>query len=137
MKIHGATRNRELVDILHSLGMCVSYDRLLQLTSDIANNVCQRFSIENAVCPSNLRQGLLTTAAVDNIDYNPSSATAKDSFHGTRISLIQHPSHTNGGLDRAAPAISGPATIQRLSAPGLPMSPIAPPDPFTMALFCS
>ena len=34
-------------------------------------------------------------------------------------------------------AISGPATIQRLSAPGLPVSPIAPPEPFTIALFCS
>lgn len=36
---------------------------------------------------------LFTTAAVDNIDYNPSSTTAKTSFHGTGISLIQHPSH--------------------------------------------
>ena len=36
---------------------------------------------------------LFTTAAVDNIDSNPSSATAKTSFHGTGISLIQHPSH--------------------------------------------
>ena len=34
-------------------------------------------------------------------------------------------------------AISGPATIQRLSAPGFPVSPIAPPEPLTMALFCS
>lgn len=106
MKIHAATRSRGLVDTLHSLGMCVSYDRLLQLTSDIADGVCQRFSIEDAVCPSKLRQGLFTTAAVDNIDHNPSSATAKDSFHGTGISLIQHPSHTHAGLDRGVPVLN-------------------------------
>ena len=45
------------------------------------------------MCPPKLRTSLFTTAAIDNIDYNPSSATAKDSFHGTGISIIQHPVH--------------------------------------------
>ena len=40
-----------------------------------------------------MRSGLFTVATADNIDYNPSAATAKDSFHGTGISLMQHPSH--------------------------------------------
>ena len=50
-------------------------------------------------CPPKLRRGLLTTGAVDNIDHNPSSTTAKDSFHCTGISLMQHQSHTHGGTD--------------------------------------
>jgi len=29
-------------------------------------------------------------STVDNIDHNPSSATSKESFHGTGISLFQH-----------------------------------------------
>jgi hypothetical protein len=33
--------------------------------------------------------------------------------------------------------ISGPATIQRLNATGSSVKPIAPPSPFTIALFCS
>ena len=37
--------------------------------------------------------------AVDNIDHNPSSAKAKDSFRGTSISLMQYPSHMNSELD--------------------------------------
>ena len=45
---------------------------------------------KKTLCPSNLHLGLFTTAAVDNIDHNPSSTTAKDSFHGTGISLFQH-----------------------------------------------
>jgi len=41
------------------------------------------------------------TAAVDNIDHNPSATTSKDSFHGTAVFLIQHPSYTGEGVDRS------------------------------------
>ena len=34
MKIHAATHNRGLIDMLFSLGICVSYDCFLRLTSD-------------------------------------------------------------------------------------------------------
>jgi len=85
--------SRGLVDTLFNLGLCVSYDRLLQITSDIANGVCQRFRMEEVVCPPKLYNGLFTTGAVDNIDHNPSSATAKDSFHGTGISCSIHHTH--------------------------------------------
>ena len=37
-------------------------------------------------------KSVFTTAAVDNIDHNPSSTTAPDSLHGAGISLFQHPS---------------------------------------------
>ena len=40
-------------------------------------------------------------AAVDNIDYNPSAATAEDSFHGTGISLMQHPFHEFEGNNQS------------------------------------
>ncbi|KAG0715643.1 hypothetical protein GWK47_011463 [Chionoecetes opilio] len=56
LKIHAVTRSRGLIDTLFSLGMCVSYDRLLQLTADIANGVCQRFNMEEVVCPPKLRK---------------------------------------------------------------------------------
>jgi hypothetical protein len=34
---------------------------------------------------------LCQTSAVDNIDHNPSATTATTSFHGTGISVFQHP----------------------------------------------
>ena len=52
------------------------------------------------MCPPKLRCGVHTSAAVDNLDYNPTSSTAKDSFHGTGISLIQHLSSESEGYDR-------------------------------------
>ena len=43
VKIHAVTRKRTLIDALFRLGICVSYDRVLQLTSDIGYGVCKRF----------------------------------------------------------------------------------------------
>ena len=42
---------------------------------------------------------IFTTAEVDNINHNPSSTTANDSFHGTAISLVQHPTTSNKDND--------------------------------------
>ena len=95
LKIHAVTQSRGLID---TLGLCVSYDRLLQLTSDIANAVCQSFSAEDVVCPPRLRSRLFTTGVVDNVDHNPSSATVKDSFHGTVVSLVQRTTDKSGYL---------------------------------------
>jgi len=90
MKVHAAPRSRTLVNALFNLGICISYDRLLQLTTDLGNGVCDRFTLEGVACPPKMQSGLFTVAAADNIDYNPSAATAKDFFHGTGISLVQH-----------------------------------------------
>ncbi|KAG0726780.1 hypothetical protein GWK47_004188 [Chionoecetes opilio] len=57
LKIHAVTRSRGLIDTLFSLGMCVSYDRLLQPTADIANGVCQRFNMEKSCLPTQAAQG--------------------------------------------------------------------------------
>ena len=62
--------------------------------------VCEQYHRDQVVCPPNVRQGLFTTAAVDNMDHNPSTTTATDSFHGTRISLFQQPNNRNSGTDR-------------------------------------
>ena len=72
---------------LHHLGLSVSYHRVLQVENELANSVCQDFKKKGVVCPSQLRKGLFTVAAIDNIDHNPPSNTAKCSFHGTGMFL--------------------------------------------------
>ena len=42
---------------------------------------------------------MFTTSAVDNIDHNPSSTTATGSFHGTGVSLFQHPDFDKQGTE--------------------------------------
>ena len=101
ISVHAKTRSRDLVETLHDLGISVSYDRVLAISTDLGNEVCRRYIEEGAVCPSNLRLHLFTTSAVDNIDHNPTSTTAQDSFHGTGISLFQQPTTENPGTARA------------------------------------
>jgi hypothetical protein len=95
--IHANTRKRDLVDKFFRLGLSISYKRVLTISTDVANSVCESFKENNAVVPPQLRKGLFTTAATDNIDHNPSATTAHDSFHGTGISLFQQPSADNAG----------------------------------------
>ena len=39
---------------------------------------------------------MFTSAAIDNIDHNPSSSTAISAFDGTSISIFQHPKIIEG-----------------------------------------
>ena len=88
------------------------------------------------VCPPKLRRGLLTTGAVDNVDHNPSSTTAQDSFHSTGISLMQHPSHTHGGTDRGILVISQSGSSSK-SVTALPSAyTTVPPAALKMKDFC-
>ena len=100
LMLHAHTRKKELVDKLYNLGMSISYDRVLRLSAQMGNNICEQFNRDHVVCPPSLRGNLFTSAAVDNIDHNPSSTTSKESFHGTGISLFQYPAHSGDGVLR-------------------------------------
>lgn len=106
LKIHGETRKRGLVDAMHAMGLCISYDRMLTISTDIANQVCDKYEKEGVVCPPQLSKQVFTTAAVDNIDHNPSSTTATDSFHGTSISVMQHPTVGAQGIPQEVPVLN-------------------------------
>ena len=105
LKIYSATRSKTLIDTMFRFGLSISYDRVMSITTDIANSVCDRFDQEGVVCPPELRGDLFTTAALDNIDHNPSATTAKDSFHGTAISLAQHRTINSDGFHRGTNVI--------------------------------
>lgn len=102
--LHAKTRKKELVENFFELGLSVSYERVLHLSSDLGNAVSQQFKDNQVVCSPQLRVNLFTTAAVDNIDHNPSSSTSDSSFHGTAISVIQHPDFS-GDRDKLSPLI--------------------------------
>ena len=105
--LHAQTHKRDLVDRLFNLGLSISYDRVLRLSAEMGNSVCQRFHMEQVVCPPMLKGSVFTTAAVDNLDHNPSATTAKDSFHGTGISLLQHPTSADEGVHSGTVIMGG------------------------------
>ena len=112
LMLHAHTRKRELVDTLSGLGIGISYDRVLRISAEMGNGVCENFVMEKVVCPPKLRGDVFTSAAVDNLDHNPSSTTAQDSFHGTGISLLQHPDCDSQGTDRGIVIMSGPSNVK-------------------------
>ena len=97
LNIHTQTRSKKLVTQLFNLGLSISYDRVMQLENQLATAVCQDMVEKGVVCPNQLRKGLFTLGALDNLDHNPSSTTAKGAYHGTGMSLFQAPTHSNMG----------------------------------------
>ena len=90
------TRNKTLIDKLYDVGISISYDKVLIISTELGNRVIDQFIHDKVVFHPSLKVGAFTTAAIDNIDHNPSSNTATSSFYGTAISLFQHPSLGKG-----------------------------------------
>ena len=103
----------------YQFGLSVSYDRILQVENQLATAVCQHIAEIGLVCPSQLRHGLFMLGALDNLDHNPSSTTATDSFHGTGISLFQFPSSSGGYQNQ---------NVIQLPASSTPNNQQLPPD---------
>ena len=113
--LHTKTRKRGLIDKLYDLGMSVSYDRVLAISTAMGNTVSARFEEEHVVCPPKLCFSLFTTSAVDNIDHNPSSTMAKGSLHGTGISLFQHSSEIAQGGDHSVSITDDSVSTKKLT----------------------
>ncbi|CAH1789289.1 unnamed protein product, partial [Owenia fusiformis] len=106
ISVYQKTRKRELVDKLYQLGLSVSYNRVQDISVQQSNKICQHFESIEAVCPPQLKMNLFTTGAVDNLDHNQSSTIATNSFHGTGISLFQHPDGMNQGIQQQVTPIA-------------------------------
>ena len=63
---------------------------MLNVSSSVVNAVISMYEDSGVVCPPVVQENGFITGNLDNIDHNPTSATANDSFHGTAISLTQH-----------------------------------------------
>ena len=88
--MHNKTRKRELVKKMFELGLSVSYGLVLEISTEAGTAISRHYEQLDAVCPPQLKKHLFITAAVDSINHQNSSTTAKNSFNGTRISIFQH-----------------------------------------------
>ena len=91
LAVHSQTCEKKIIEKFYSNGLCISYDRVIEIENIITKDLCQKYKEAEVVCPPSLYSGLFTCAAIDNIDHNSSSSTSKSSFHGTSISLFQYP----------------------------------------------
>ena len=107
LSVFAKTRMKKLVHMLNTNGLSISYDRVLEISAELGDAVVSRYIRDGVVCPPEQRKGLFTTSAMDNIDHNPSATTSTTSFHGTSISLFQHPTSTNEGEQPEKLEVSG------------------------------
>ncbi|CAC5413305.1 unnamed protein product [Mytilus coruscus] len=77
-------RKRQLGDTLFQHGICISYDRVLEISTQLGEAVVERYLNEGVVCQPLLKGKVFTTAAVDNIDHNPNSSNIKIIFSWDR-----------------------------------------------------
>ena len=65
--IRTKTRKHELVDDLYELGLSISYNCVLNISTELGNQLCHQYRMERAVYPPALKDGYVTTGAVDTL----------------------------------------------------------------------
>eukprot|EP00795_Rhopilema_esculentum_P002488 gene2488-18151_t len=90
------TRTKGLVVHLAKHGISVPNNRVQNFELAVTKQLCKIYRENGVVCPPSIQNGMFTSAAIDNIDHNPSSSTALSAFHGTSISIFQHPKIMTG-----------------------------------------
>ena len=66
--IHNKTRKRQLVQTLFDLGLSVSYDRVLEISTNMDTEVCNYYDRLNIVCPPHMKRGVFTFQHFDDLD---------------------------------------------------------------------
>ena len=102
IKLHGDARLKHQIQNAHSLGLSVSYDRVMEVKLQVANAVCKRHAEDGVVLPTNIRLSVFTTHDVDNLDSNKTGNLSRGDFHGTCITATNHLSKDNCGVRRPA-----------------------------------
>ena len=92
--LHVKTRKKKLINNLSEMGVCISYYRVAEYEKSLAQTLCTQFKESDVVYPPKLQPNIFTSAAIGNIDHNATSSTVSNHFHGTSISLFQHPPGT-------------------------------------------
>ena len=95
--LHAHHRDREIIEDLSKLGLCIGYHRVLTISATLGNEAISKYHNAGVVYPLNMERNVFTTCQVDNIDHDPQSTSALTSFHGTGISILQHPTYDGEG----------------------------------------
>ena len=70
LKIYSTCRSRNIIDHFFSIGICIFYDRILELTQNVYENLRESYQQYNCFFPNVLNKGLFAVMMKDNIDMN-------------------------------------------------------------------
>ena len=131
--LHNKTRKRGLVDTFHDMGLSISYDRVLEISTDIGTKICECYDRMNTVCPPQLKRGVFTSSAVDNINHQTSATTTKSSFNGTGISVFQHNTDDTDACEPVVTLVNESSDSTKPSQKSLPRLPMSYTQVFPVA----
>jgi hypothetical protein len=118
LKMHGEGRQKKAINNSNAFGVSVSYSRVLEIRRSMARAVVKKVVQDGVVLPTNIRSGVFVTFDVDNLDSNNQGNFSRDEFHGTAISVTNHLSWDNKGVQRPSIQLDPTDT----SVPQLPES---------------
>ena len=77
VKLYASARARTLIKQLYFLGICISYDRCLDICNDVASSLLKKYEPDGVFVASSLKLNVFTIIAKDNIDLNAKSTKVK------------------------------------------------------------
>eukprot|EP00733_Pompholyxophrys_punicea_P000084 Pompholyxophrys_punicea_v1_NODE_10_length_6905_cov_7.951686.p6 type:complete len:181 gc:universal NODE_10_length_6905_cov_7.951686:5893-5351(-) len=90
MKVYSMFRSKDLITVLNSLGLSVTYYRIANVLDMLSDSLVTACIASDVVCPSNMSKNAFTVCGFDNVDHDPSSTSSMGSFHGTAITTMQN-----------------------------------------------
>ena len=94
--LHKATRSKDLVNLFHQAGHCLSYKQLLKIDTALAKNTLESMDpTSGAVVPENFVPNTFIHFTADNIDILDESLDGKNTFHATQMAAYQRSDNRN------------------------------------------
>lgn len=100
IKRYRAIRSKTQINHFLSLGLRLSYDRVLEMTKELCYIQTKHHINTNVFTPSPSKKSLFTVLAKDNLDFNDTSSTTVQHFHGTSMTTMQFISEENLGDEK-------------------------------------
>ena len=97
LKLYATVRAKTLIQNLFFLGICISYDRCLDICNHIASSLL-KYERDGVFVASSLKLNIFTIIAKDNIDMNAKSTEVKQHFHGISMTTMQFPFDEYSGI---------------------------------------
>ena len=103
MKIYRTFRSKAVIDHFFNLGLCLSFDRILEFTKKLSDAQIENYELTEVFSTNPLRKSIFTVVAKDNIDFNATSSTAVKHFHETSVTVMQFSLAENLGNNKSLP----------------------------------
>ena len=100
LKLYSCIRSKNILQKLHSVGICSSYNRVIQILSDWASKSLKVYKSTDKVIPLKLQERVFTVFTKDNVDKNSSSNQGTKHFRGTSICTFSPSKLFSCGSDR-------------------------------------